>query len=41
VQVMPRNTSQQRQDNKKKNLHLGADNAADAGATRREREVAG
>ena len=43
MQVMLRNTSQQRQDNKKKNqnLHLGGtDNAADAGATRREREVA-
>ena len=26
---------------KKKNLHLGVDNAVDAGATWREREVAG
>ena len=42
VQVMLRNTSQQRQDNKKnnQNLHLGADNAADAGATWQECEVA-
>ena len=43
VQVMLRNMSQQRQDKKKKNqnLHLGADNAADAGATQQECEVAG
>ena len=42
VQVMLRNMSQQRQDKKKKNqnLHLGVDNAADAGATQREHEVA-